>query len=129
MQVLISKSVEKLRAELLVGFDPVNHYVQLCTERYGHLATFCADSVGGFAAVGVKWKAEAFVPAPLRPALAHGAMPISVTSSVAAAALGKAGKKGKAGSLAGLVVPNVAQILSELRHLGVGLVQEMVVIQ
>lgn len=128
-QVLSSKPVEKLRAELLVGFDPINHYVQLCNERYGHLATFCADSSGGFAAVGVKWKPEAFLPAPLRPALGYGVMEINVTSRVAAAAGGKGGKKGEPGGLAGLVVPNVAQVLSELGHLGLGLVQEVVVMQ
>lgn len=129
LQVLVSKPVNKLRAELLVGFDPVSHYVSMCTERYRHLATFCSDALGGFPAVGVKWKPEAFVPAPLRPALAYGMMEIGVTSRVATATEAKGGRKIRLSGLAGLVVPNVAQVLSELGQLGVGLVQEVVLMQ
>ena len=48
--------------ELLVGFDPVPMLLRLLEARFGHLAAFCVDGLGG-AAVGVRWKAAAFLPA------------------------------------------------------------------
>ncbi len=102
--VVASQPTAQLVPELLVGFDPVAHYVALLEERFGHLAVFCADAVGGFPAVGVKWLPAAFVPSPLRPALAH--------------CMVEAGP--------GLVVPNLPQVLQDMHLLGEGLVQEVV---
>jgi hypothetical protein len=132
VQLLLSKSADKLRSELLVGFDPVSTFLGLCCERYGHLATFCADPAGGFAAIGIKWRAEAFLPAPLRPNHAHGMLAIGATAAGTAAAGGKADKKAggvRRGQHVGIVVPNVAQVLSEIAEMGLGLVQQVVLLQ
>lgn len=135
-QVLLSKPVDKLRAELLVGFDPVGAFLSRCNERYGHIATFCADPAGGFGAVGIKWRPEAFVAGPLRPSHAHGMMEIRVTAGgfagVGKQGLGTKQQKGGVGQglqqHVGLVVPNVAQVLSEVAELGLGLVQRVVLL-
>jgi hypothetical protein len=124
VQVLLSKPADKLRHELLVGFDPVKHYLSLATARYGHLAAFCGDSGSGFAAIGIKWLPAAFMPAPLRPALAHGRLEVGVTAGAA----GGGGKKGGGGGSRGLLVPNLTQVLSELAELGLGLVDQVVLL-
>jgi U3 small nucleolar RNA-associated protein 22 len=103
-RVVASQPTEALLPELLVGFDPVGRFVALLEERFGHLAAFCADAAGGYPAIGVKWLPPAFVPAPLRPALAHAVV--------------------EAGG--GLIVPNLPQVLQEMHLLGDGLVQEVV---
>lgn len=103
-RVLASQPTDALLPELLVGFDPVGRYLALLEERFGHLAVFCADTAGGFPAVGVKWQPAAFVPSPLRPALAHCVVEVAP----------------------GLGVPNLAQVLHEMHLLGEGLVQEVV---
>lgn len=102
--VLASQPTEALLPELLVGFDPVTRYVAALEERFGHLAVFCADADGGFPAVGIKWLPQAFVPAPVRPALAHCVVEVGP----------------------GLGVPNLPQVLHEVHLLGEGLVQDVV---
>jgi U3 small nucleolar RNA-associated protein 22 len=108
----------------------VSTFLSLCCERYGHLATFCADPSGGFAAIGIKWRPEAFVPAPLRPNHAHGMLEIGATAAGTQAG-GKAAAAGavRRGQHAGLVVPNVGQILNEVAEMGLGLVQQVVLLQ
>ena len=103
-RVLATQATASLVPELLVGFDPVARYVALLEERFGHLAVFCADAAGGYPAVGVKWLATAFVPAPVRPVVAHCVVEVAP----------------------GLVVPNVPQVLLEMQQLGEGLVQDAV---
>ncbi|WIA14624.1 hypothetical protein OEZ85_003130 [Tetradesmus obliquus] len=132
-QLLLTKSADKLRSELLVGFDPVSLFLNLCCERYGHLATFCADPSGGFGAIGIKWKPEAFLPAPLRPNHAHGMLAIGATAAGTAAAAAGGKQKGagvvRRGQHVGLVVPNVCQVLGEVAEMGLGLVQQVVLLQ
>lgn len=127
LQVLLSKPADKLRAELLVGFDPVKQYLSLLTQRYGHMAQFCADSSSGIPAIGIKWQPSAFLPAHLRPNLAHAQMEVCVTAAGAGAtAAGQKGGKSFAGK--GLVVPNLPQVLSEAAELGLGFVEEIMVL-
>jgi U3 small nucleolar RNA-associated protein 22 len=101
--VLASQPTAALVPELLVGFDPVGRYVALLEERFGHLAAFCADAPGGFPAVGVKWLPAAFLPAPLRPALAHCVVEVAP----------------------GVGLPSLPQVLAEMELLGEGLVAEV----
>ncbi len=51
--------------ELLVGFDPLPLLLKALEERFGHLAIFGADGLGG-GAVGIKWRPAAFLPAPVK---------------------------------------------------------------
>ena len=128
-QVLATQPTEQLLPELLVGFDPVKCYMDMLTERYGHLAVFCCDSAAGFGAVGVKWRPEAFLPQQLRPALAHGFLEIGVTAGAADVSCRKKGGRGSANaagsSHVGQVVPNLPQVLLEMHLMGLGLVQEV----
>ena len=64
-QVAEGRGPAQLVPELLIGFDPVPQLLGLLDERYGHLAAFCVDRIGG-ASVGVRWKAAAFLPAPIK---------------------------------------------------------------
>lgn len=136
-QVLLSKPADKLRAELLIGFDPVSHYLSLLTQRYGHLAQFCADSSSSFPAIGIKWHPAAFLPALLRPNLAHAQVEVCLTSAhTPAAGSGVQKQKAAAGkgqsksssSCKGLVVPNVPQVLTEVAEIGLGLVEEVLLL-
>lgn len=134
--MLLSKPADKLRSELLVGFDPVKLYLGLLSQRYGHLAQFCADSSSGFPAIGIKWQPAAFLPGPLRPNLAHAQMEVCVTAAGAAAGAGAGGgskgssgkKGGKGVHSRGLVVPNLPQVLSEAAEIGLGLVDEVLLL-
>jgi hypothetical protein len=133
LQVLMTKPADKLRSELLVGFDPVTLYLSLLTQRYGHLAQFCADSSSGFPAFGIKWHPAAFLPAHLKPNVAHAQMEICATAAGAGAGSGagtSAGKggKGSSSSRKGLVVPNLPQVLCEAAEMGLGLVEELLVL-
>lgn len=64
-QVAEGRGPAQLVPELLIGFDPVPQLLGLLEERYGHLAAFCVDLIGGVS-VGVRWKAAAFLPAPVK---------------------------------------------------------------
>jgi U3 small nucleolar RNA-associated protein 22 len=127
-QVIATQPTEQLLPELLVGFDPVKRYVDMLTERYGHLGVFCCDSASGFGAVGVKWRPEAFLPQQLHPAVAHGVIEIGLTGAVVLRdGATKTGSSSRAarGSIVGLVVPNIPQVLMEMQLMGLGLVQEV----
>lgn len=56
-EVLARLGPERVRRDLLVGFDPVAAFLQRLEQRFGEAATFCADALGG-AGVGVKWSAK-----------------------------------------------------------------------
>ena len=44
-----------LMKDLLLGFEPVQHYIERLQGRFGAVATICADLQGG-ALIGVKWR-------------------------------------------------------------------------
>lgn len=133
--IVASQGLAKLQQELLIGFDPVALFTTKLEERFGHLAVFCSDGLGG-RAVGVKWRPDAFLPQPLaslRLATCHTAMPCATTAAAAGAvtaAKGSSGKKGSSGSSSSLsavsVVPNVAHVVEEMAELGQGLVLDIV---
>jgi U3 small nucleolar RNA-associated protein 22 len=108
-RVVASHTPEELRRELLVGFDPLQLLLARLEERFGHLATFCADTVGG-AAVALRWAPQAFGPAPLRVATAHCTLQPALSG------------RGPVGS----VLPNVPQVLQEMQTLGLGLLEAVV---
>lgn len=74
MQAVESRGPDALRAELLVGFDPLPQLLSALEGRFGKrtsaqagedaglLAALCADSTAGQQVVGIKWAPEAFVP-------------------------------------------------------------------
>ncbi|KAG5179918.1 Nrap protein-domain-containing protein [Tribonema minus] len=97
-------------AALHAGLDPVAQLVRELRRRFGHLALFLRDALAG-SSVAVVWRPAAFLPAPLAPLAARYA---------AAAAAGGGGAAAAAAAAAALPadalsVPNVAQILAEMR--------------
>ncbi|KAG2496823.1 hypothetical protein HYH03_005229 [Edaphochlamys debaryana] len=126
--VVASRGPAALQKELLIGFDPVARLLRELFAAYGHMATFCVDALGG-RAVGVRWAPEAFFPQPLRLNAAHTALPLTLTAPQPAQGQGAeaegAGKKAGAGGAA-LTVPNVFAVFGEVRALGVGLVEDVV---
>ncbi|KAK9814240.1 hypothetical protein WJX72_002757 [[Myrmecia] bisecta] len=112
--ILEARGPARVRKDLLVSFDPVASYVQQLEARYGHLAVFCTDAVGG-PMIGVKWDARAFVPAPMRLISAHAAMPLVLAAQPSL-------QNGKRPSPGILTVPNTAAVLAEMQDLGAGLV-------
>ena len=41
--------------DLLLGFEPVQRYIECIQGRFGAVATICADFQGG-ALIGIKWR-------------------------------------------------------------------------
>ncbi len=117
-KVLAAKASGKLAGELLVGFDPVARLLAELQASYGSLAMFCSDSYGG-RLVGVKWRPDAFLPQPLRLNTAHTALPCVLTRGEQQGGEGGKGQQQ-------LCVPNVFAVLAEMRDLGEGLVDDVV---
>ncbi len=124
---MATRPPEKLRQELLIGFDPLDPFLAALEERFGHLATFCADPLGGTPVIGVKWRPEAFMAQKLRVAAAHATMELSMTCGGGASGSGfrAEGSLSPDGGVAGLVVPHVAQVVAEIGQLGAGLVDRV----
>ena len=100
--------MQKLRGDLLVGFDPVGMFLSKLQERFGHLLDFGVDMVGG-SQIGLRWKTRKPLLSPLDPATAFAMMP-------AAAVI-------KSGSATGLQVSlQMSAVLQDILDLCPGLV-------
>lgn len=123
-----------------MGFEPVPLLIEQLEQRFGELAVFCADYVGGADVVAVKWRKPAFARAPLKPELAYALRPAvpSADAHQAAAAAASGGKrklsKASAGAAAaagghpavvGDTEPDVAAILADVLAMGAGLVDSV----
>ena len=110
-----------MRRELLVGFDPLPLLVEALEGRWGFLAAFCADYVGGCALVGLKWRAAAFAPGPLRPERAYALRALGPASAKSS--------KGSGAAAVGATVPDVAAVVDDILALGAGLVESVEVLR
>lgn len=119
-----------------MDFDPVPLLVEELEQRFAPLAVFCADYVGGGAAVGVKWRAAAFAPGPLQPERAYMLRPLG---PAAVEGEGRAAKRAKRSGAAaeaagehpavvGQCVPDVQAVLADIMALGAGLVESVEVL-
>jgi Nrap protein domain 6 len=129
--VVQSWSSGRLRRELLVGFDPVPLLVAELEARFDHLAVFFADYVGGDF-VGVKWRPAALAPGPLRVAHADTVMPATAEPNgngfLATPGVGKRRAGADAASSDVFdVVPDLPAVLVQMKLLGVGLVDDVLV--
>lgn len=121
-QTARSKLVEKIHkhkgfknvssSELIVGLDPIEKFITELEARFHTRAMFFYDNCGGDV-IGMVWKPAGFE-----------AKQLTVADSIANVETKKAvaKKKGK-----NYVVPNVEQILSEIRAIGEGIVEDIVV--
>ncbi|GAB4820593.1 hypothetical protein N2152v2_007639 [Parachlorella kessleri] len=80
--IVQARGAQAVRRELLVGFDPLPLFLEALEQRFGFLAVFCADYVGG-SVIGVKWRASAFVPGPLKPEHAYALRALSLPAGAA----------------------------------------------
>jgi U3 small nucleolar RNA-associated protein 22 len=70
IQVLKSRGGAHVRKELLIGFEPVELYVEQLMQRFSSVGVVCADYCGG-ARVGIKLFGNILKPGPVRPEVAH----------------------------------------------------------
>lgn len=70
IQVLKSRGGAHVRKELLIGFEPLEMYVEQLMQRFGSVGVVCADYCGG-SRVGIKLFGNILKPGPVRPEVAH----------------------------------------------------------
>ncbi|XP_037758365.1 nucleolar protein 6 isoform X1 [Chelonia mydas] len=90
----------------VVGYDPVQCYLQELREAFGDLALFFYDSHGG-EVIGVLWKPSSFEPQPFKASNMKGRMMASLSCEEL------------------VTVPNVEAILEDFEILGEGLVRSV----
>uniref|UniRef100_A0A8C3SK17 Nucleolar protein 6 n=1 Tax=Chelydra serpentina TaxID=8475 RepID=A0A8C3SK17_CHESE len=90
----------------VVGYDPVQCYLQELREAFGDLALFFYDSHGG-EVIGVLWKPSSFEPQPFKASNMKGRMMASLSREEL------------------VTVPNVEAILEDFEILGEGLVRSV----
>eukprot|EP01122_Echinamoeba_exundans_P009740 TRINITY_DN3507_c0_g2_i1.p1 TRINITY_DN3507_c0_g2~~TRINITY_DN3507_c0_g2_i1.p1 ORF type:complete len:1205 (+),score=229.69 TRINITY_DN3507_c0_g2_i1:598-4212(+) len=94
-------------ADLLVGFDPVRLFASYLRTRYDALAHVLYDDIGGDV-ICLKWKAKAFTPHKnLRLSSAISTLPVSIGPSKF------------------VIVPNILQILQDIRRAAPDLVESV----
>ena len=126
-------------APVLADFDPVRRFVHELKGTYGELALFLFDELGG-EVIAVVWKPAAFLPSRFKVSSASSTIPLTSDFSAevfsaldtlaqgGAAAAGNKKPKKSAGERgeALLVLPNIAQVVANIRHLGKDLVKDIV---
>jgi hypothetical protein len=107
----------------VVGFDPVREYRERLVRRYGGMALFfMAGGEGGWReGVAVVFRPRAFLPSSFAVLQTRGKVPVKVK--------GEGGREGgKEGGGMPVLLPNVAEVVSEFRRLGEGIVEEVVLL-
>ncbi|KAK3277011.1 hypothetical protein CYMTET_14952, partial [Cymbomonas tetramitiformis] len=109
---LLSRGARTARQALLVGFDPLRHLLAELEERFGELAVFFVDTLGG-SVIGVVLKPKAFLPAAgVHLPTSHHTMPATMRG---------AEKKDAAAKL----LPNMFTMVREIAIMGEGLVKDV----
>ncbi|XP_074851941.1 nucleolar protein 6 [Carettochelys insculpta] len=103
--MLKSKAPVKTLVFPVVGYDPVQCYLQELREAFGDLALFFYDSHGG-EVIGVLWKTPSFKPQPFQASNLKGRMVASLREEL-------------------VTVPNVEAILEDFESMGEGLVRSV----
>ena len=109
-EMLIRKGTSKLRRELLVGFDPVSMLIAQIQQRFQGAASFFVDLYGGDV-LALKWHERTFVPVPFDAAKAYMLEPHNHGT-------------GNSSHVQHCIV-SVSAVVSDIRLLGAGLVQEV----
>jgi len=97
---------------LLVGFNPIENYMDDLQARFKDVAVFFYDQLGGDK-VGVVWNPSYFLPHTFRLANVTFALPLTHCTKE---------NKDKKSSSSSLIIPNVFEMLADLRSLGDGFV-------
>lgn len=104
IQVVKSRGGAHVRKELLIGFEPVEIYVDRLKQRFSSIGVVCADYCGG-SKVGIKLFGDIVTPGQVRPEVAHVLKP----------------KKSNKGSF--LTAIDLENIAEDAINLGPGLVE------
>ena len=107
----------------VVGFDPVRDYQERLVKRYGGMALFfMAGGEGGWReGVAVVFRPRAFLPSSFAVLQTRGKLPVKVQVE-------GEGEGGREGGGVPVLLPNVAEVMSEFRRLGEGIVDEVVLL-
>lgn len=109
------------KMKVMVGFDPLNQYVQMLRLHFGHLALFFLDAFGG-TSVDVVWRPQS--EKPFHVTKASYAMPVAVEDSDNGTNTNsKKRKKPKV-----IAVPNIQEVLAEFRMMGEGLISHIEIV-
>ena len=102
------KNIHSDSSSLLVGFNPIQKYVQVLEATFGSFAVFFYDQLGGNV-VGVAWRPQAFLPKPFRVIDSHSQLAVELPDV-----------KGKC-----QMIPNISGILEDFKKLGEGVVDSI----
>ena len=102
------KNIHSDSSSLLVGFNPVQKYVQVLEANFGTFAVFFFDQLGGNT-IGVAWRPSAFLPQAFRVIDSHGKIAIELPNT-----------KRKC-----QMIPNISSILEDFKILGKGMVDSV----
>lgn len=107
----------------VVGFDPIREYQERLVKRYGGLALFfVAGGEGGWReGVAVVFRPRAFLPSSFAVLQTRGKVPVKVQME-------GEGEGGRERGGLPVLLPNIAEVISEFRTLGEGIVDEVVLL-
>ncbi|TYZ58379.1 hypothetical protein PybrP1_001999 [[Pythium] brassicae (nom. inval.)] len=106
----VYKNMNLAAVPVMVGFDPAQQLLDELTAAFGHLALFFFNGVER-RAIALSWKPQAFLPAKFRAVTSHLLAPLP-----AARGDGDDGART-------LAVPNVFEVLAEIRRMGGGMIR------
>lgn len=118
----VYKNMNLSTVPVMVGFDPAQQLLDELTATFGHLALFFFNGVERSAIV-LTWKPQAFLPTKFRAITSNLLATLPKTNSDNASAT-ETETDGAGGSRT-LAVPNIFEVLSEIRRLGEGMIRSV----
>jgi hypothetical protein len=109
-------SSKGLQRQLMVGFEPVKLYVSELEQRFGHLALFFHDVFAGRHILMV-WRPRSFLPAAFKVTKTSLLIPVRID--------GCKHKQKPQKAKDAQAIPNISEVLSEIRSIGEGVVSRV----
>jgi hypothetical protein len=103
----------------MVGFEPVKLYVAELEQRFGHLALFFYDVFAG-REVFMVWRPRSFLPTAFKVTKTSLSMPICIDDGGQ-----HKQKQRKTKEAPPQAIPNISEVLSEVRSVGEGVVSRV----
>lgn len=114
----VYKNMDLAAVPVMVGFDPAQQLLDELTAAFGHLALFFFNGVER-RTIALSWKPQAFLPAKFRAVTSHLLAPLPTLRSD-----DSGDSDGAAGSRT-LAVPNVFEVLAEIRRMGGSMIRSV----
>lgn len=109
-------ALSKGHSSLFIGFNPVKKFVKELKSRYGHSALIYYNKFGGNM-IALVWRPSAWLPKPFNAKSAQNAILLPQP-------LHKEEEEEEE-VISGMVIPNIFEILADIRSLGSGLVEDI----